>query len=93
MLFNCRLYSGVYSNNFVRFFFGADWELHNQPDQFMMVTELIKIAIYSSNNSIFKPFDIHSNINSTILCSPFIHWNTMQYSRASITVSKNLFAT
>ena len=33
---NCRLYSGVYSNNFMRFFFGADWELHSQPDQFLV---------------------------------------------------------
>ena len=29
--------------------------------------QLINIAIYSSNNSIFKPFDIHSSINSVIL--------------------------
>ena len=46
-----------------------------------MMLELIKIAIYSSSNSI--PFlnlsDIHSSINSIILCSTLIHWNTIQY--------------
>ena len=26
-----------------------------------------------------SPFDIHSSINSIILCGMFIHWNTTQY--------------
>ena len=30
------LYSCVYSNNFMYFFFGADWELYGRPDQFLV---------------------------------------------------------
>ena len=39
-------------------------------------------AIYGSNNTFFKKsfsFDIHSSINSIILHSMFVHWNTTQY--------------
>ena len=44
----------------------------------MMLT-INKDTFYSSNNSIFKKHcDIHSSINSIILCSTFI-WNTTQY--------------
>ena len=33
MILNNWLY---YCNNFVRFYFGADWELYSQPDQFLV---------------------------------------------------------
>ena len=33
---NNWLYSCAYSNNFVHFFIGVDWEWYSQPDQFLV---------------------------------------------------------
>ena len=45
----------------------------------------MNIAIYSSNNSIFKnPFDIHSSINSIILYVACLYIGTLQHNTLNI---------